>query len=64
MDLTLFIVIIFLIIVIIYLINTVDSLKKDIKNLNACANIKDIPDNNMKILDTFKNGLEYVKNFL
>jgi uncharacterized protein YoxC len=64
MDLTLFIVIISLIIVIIYLINTVNSLKKDIKNLNACANVKDNPDNNEKMIDTFKNGLEYLKNFL
>ena len=53
MDLTLFIV-----------INTVNSLKKDIKNLNACANVKDNPDNNEKMIDTFKNGLEYLKNFL
>lgn len=64
MDLTLFIVIIFLIIIISYLINTVNSLKKDIKNLNACANVKDNEDNNEKIMDTFKNGLEYLKNFL
>lgn len=64
MDLTLFIVIIFLIIIISYLINTVNSLKKDIKNLNTCANVKDNEDNNEKIMDTFKNGLEYLKNFL
>ena len=63
MDLTLFIVIISLIIIIAYLINTVNSLKKDIKNLNACANVKDEEENG-KMMDTFKSGLEYLKNFL
>jgi len=64
MDLTLFIVIIVLILSIIYLINTVNSLKKDIKNLNACANIKEKNNDDGKIIDTIKNGLDYLKNFL
>lgn len=69
MDLTLFLVIIILIIVIIYFGNIINNLRRDIKNLNICANIEkkenfEFKDDNKIIIDKITNGLSYLKNFL
>jgi hypothetical protein len=62
MDLTLFIVIIILIFGIIYLINIISDLKKDIGNITGKT---DENEYGMKtMIDKFKNGLEYLKDFL
>jgi hypothetical protein len=67
MDLTLFLVILFLIIVIIYFANILRNLRNDIRNMNVCANIEkkeEFNDENKVILDKITNGLNYLKNYL
>ena len=63
MDLTLFIVILILILGMIYGINIIMDLKNDIKKITGTKNENDEYD--MKsMIDKFKYGLEYLKNFL
>jgi len=67
MDLTLFIVLVFLIIVIIYFANIISNLRKDIRNMNVCANIKkkeEFVDENKIIINKITDGLNYLKNYL
>jgi hypothetical protein len=67
MDLTLFIVLVFLIIVIIYFANIISNLRNDIRNMNVCANIKkkeEFIDENKIIINKITDGLNYLKNYL
>jgi len=67
MDLTLFILLIFIILSILYFINLIKSLKEDIKYINNnCLkfNNKEIPKtNDYKFIDNIKSYLDYIKNF-
>jgi len=63
MDLTLFIVILILILGMIYGINIIMDLKNDIKKITG--NKDETDEYDMKsMIDKFKYGLEYLKNFL
>lgn len=69
MDLTLFILFIGLIISIYYFIGVLNDLKLEIKNLNVCSkqtnNSVNIPENKeYPIIQSIKNGLELLKNFI
>lgn len=67
MDLTLFIVLVFLSIIFIYFTNILNNLRKDIRNMNICANVskkENIIDDKNNIIDNITHGLSYLKNYL